>query len=81
MCGGEVTCSPGVVHVTPAEPELGAGHVTAAEPEVVRPVPSWIPAGAILPRGLMTLMGMTCVGLGISRVWCGSVICPLGAVK
>ena len=67
--------------MTVSEPEVGEDHVTATELEVARLVPSWIPAGAILPRGLMTLMGMTCVGLGISRVWCGSVICPLGAVK
>ena len=33
---------------------------------------------AIFPRGLMSLMGMTCVGLGGSPVWLGRVTCPPG---
>ena len=66
------------VHVIPSEPEVLLGHVTPAEPEVARPAPSWIPAGAILARGLMSLMGTTCVGLGGSPVWRGRVTFPLG---
>ena len=90
---GRVTCPPGARQVTPTEPEEGAGsrdcdepdvragHVTPADPEVARLVPSCLPAGAILARGLMSLMGTTCIDLGISRVWWGRVICPLAAVK
>ena len=67
--------------MTVSEPEVGEDHVTATELEVARLVPSWIPAGAILPHGLRTLMGKTCIGLGVSRMWWGSVICRLGRVR
>ena len=55
------------VHMTPAEPER-AFHVTPTKPEVAGLAPSWIPAAAILPRTLMSLLGTTCRGLGRSRV-------------
>ena len=75
--------------MTPADPELGTGHVTAAEPElggsresaepeVALTMLSWMPAGAILAWSLMTLMGMTCVGLGQARVLWGRSFAPLG---
>ena len=64
--------------MTPAEPELGEGYVIATKPEVVCPAPSWNPAGAILPRGLVILMGTTCVDLGGSPLWLGRVTCPPG---
>ena len=62
--------------MTVSEPEVGEDHVTATELEVARLVPSWIPAGAILSRGIVSLMVKTCVGVGIYLMWCGSVICP-----
>ena len=34
--------------------------------------------GHHLALGLISLMGTTCVSLGGSRVWRGSVTCPLG---
>ena len=55
--------------MTPTGPEVGAGHLTPAKTEVAHPVPSLNPAGTIMARGLMSLMGTTCVGLGGSRVW------------
>ena len=78
MTPAEQEVEPG--HVSPTEPEVGAGHLTPAEPEVARTAPSWIPARAILARGLMSLMETTCIGLGGSRVWQGRVTCPLGRV-
>ena len=51
---------------------------TVAEPEVACPVTFSIPACAFLPRGLLSLMGTTCVGLGGSRVWRGRSFAPLG---
>ena len=66
--------------MTLAEREVGADHVTATEQEMARLVPSWIPLGTILARGLMSLKGKTCVGVAVSCMWCGSVICPLGCV-
>ena len=75
-------------HVTVAKPEVGADHVTAAEPEVravdvpsakqevAHPSPCWILAGVILALGLMSLMGTTCIGLGVSRLWQERVTFP-----
>ena len=56
----------------------GVSHDTA-EAEVGSPVPSWIPVGANLARGLMSLMGKVCLSLGESRLWQGIVTCPPGA--
>ena len=68
-------------HVTPTGPEMEAGHWTPAKMEVARLVPSLNPAGTIVARGLMSLMGTTCVGLGGSRVWQGRVTCPPGGSR
>lgn len=56
----------------------GEGHVTPAEPEVARPAPSWIPAGAILARGLMSLFGSPW-GAPAGHVGRGQDPLPLGA--
>lgn len=66
--------------MTLAEPEVRADHATAAELEVAHLVPSWILAGAIFARGLMSLMRKTYVGIGVSRTSWGSVICPFWRV-
>ena len=50
------------------------------EPEVSRVMPLCILAGAIMAWGLMSQMRTTCIGLGVSRVWWRSVICPRGQV-
>lgn len=52
--------------------------MTPAEPEVARPAPSWIPAGAILARGLMSLFGSPW-GAPAGHVGRGQDPLPLGA--
>ena len=86
---GSVTCPPGgsrdnrrngseVGSRDTCRTGIGAGHVTPAEPEVALTVLSWILAGSIFTWRLITLMGMTCVGLGRTHVWRGRSLAPLG---